>query len=97
MALSEICTAEMCRDLASEVLKLLTSGTSYIKKKAALASTRIVRKVPEKLDDFVEKLELLLEDRHHGVLIASLQLLHTVVSINPDTRQRFNKFVSPMV
>jgi AP-1 complex subunit gamma-1 len=82
MALSEICTAEMCRDLASEVLKLLQQGTidptkqgtSYIKKKAALASTRIVKKVPEKLDDFVEKVELLMEDRHHGVLIATLQL-----------------------
>ena len=49
-------------------------GTSYIKKKAALASTRIVKKVPEKLDDFVEKVEVLMEDRHHGVLIATLQL-----------------------
>ena len=75
MALSEVCTVEMCRELASEVLKLLSSGTSYIKKKAALASTRIVKKVPEKIDDFAEKLEALLEDRHHGVLIASLQLL----------------------
>lgn len=74
MALSEICTAEMCRELASEVLKLLATGTSYIKKKAALASTRIVKKVPEKLDDFVEKVEVLMEDRHHGVLIATLQL-----------------------
>ena len=72
MALSEICTAEMCRDLSTEVLKILSSGTSYIKKKAALASTRIVRKVPEKIDHFVEKVELLMEDRHHGVLIATL-------------------------
>lgn len=72
MALAEICTAEMCRELSVEVLKILTTGTSYIKKKAALASSRIVRKVPEKLDDFADKVEVLLEDRHHGVLIASL-------------------------
>lgn len=72
MALSEICTGEMCRDLSGEVLKLLSSGTSYIKKKAALASTRIVTKVPERTDDFAEKCEILMEDRHHGVLIATL-------------------------
>lgn len=47
-------------------------GTSYIKKKAALASTRIVRKVPEKIEEFADKVESLMEDRHHGVLIATL-------------------------
>ena len=52
MALSEICTAEMCRDLSGEVLKLMQNGTAYIKKKAALASTRIVSRVPEKVEDF---------------------------------------------
>ena len=72
MALAEICTGEMCLELSTEVLKLLSTGTSYIKKKAALASSRIVRKVPEKLDDFADKVEVLLEDRHHGVLIATL-------------------------
>jgi len=72
MALSEICTTEMCRELASEVLKLLTSGTSYIKKKAALACTRVITKVPEKIEDFAEKCELLMEDRHHGVLVGTL-------------------------
>lgn len=52
MALSEVCTSEMCRALAVEVLKLLQNGTAYIKKKAALASTRIVTRVPEKIDEF---------------------------------------------
>lgn len=74
MALSEICTQDMCRDLAFDVLKLLQNGTAYIKRKAALASTRIVTRVRERIEDFAQKLELLLEDRHHGVLVASLQL-----------------------
>lgn len=52
MALSEVCTSEMCRSLSGEVLKLLQNGTAYIKKKAALASTRIVTRVPEKIDEF---------------------------------------------
>lgn len=74
MSLSEICTTEMCRDLSTEVLKLMLSGTSYIKKKAALASCRVITKVPEKISDFADKCEILMEDRHHGVLIATLQL-----------------------
>jgi AP-1 complex subunit gamma-1 len=96
MALSEICTAEMCRDLSTEVLKLLSQGTSYIKKKAALASTRIVKRVPEKLDDFVEKVEVLMEDRHHGVLIATMQLCQHIIQINPEKKQKFVRFVAPM-
>ena len=66
IALSEICSADMCRELASEVAKLITTaGSSYIKKKALLAATRIIRKVPETAEEFVDKLEILLEDRHH--------------------------------
>lgn len=65
-SLAEICTADMCRELASEVAKLFTTSTNYIKKKAALAATRIIRKVPETIDLFEDKLESLLEERHHG-------------------------------
>lgn len=65
-ALSEICTADMCRELASEVAKQFTTATNYIKKKAALAATRIIRKVPETIDLFEDKIEALLEERHHG-------------------------------
>ena len=72
MALSEVCTSEMCRALAGDVLKLLQNGTAYIKKKAALASTRIVTRVPEKIEEFAAKVEILLDDRHHGVLVAAL-------------------------
>jgi len=97
MALSEICTADMCRDLAPDVLKLLQNGTAYIKKKAALASTRIITRVPEKIDDFAQKVELLLEDRHHGVLVATLQLCQHILTIQPDLKVRFTRFVGPMV
>jgi len=65
-ALSEITTADMCRELAPEVCKLLTSGNNYVKKKAALAATRIIRRVPELIDEFIEKITSLMEERHHG-------------------------------
>ncbi len=66
IALSEICTPQMLREVHPEVIKLLGSGTSYIKKKAALAATKIIKKVPELLEDYVDKMDSLMEDRHHG-------------------------------
>ena len=42
------------------------SSTVYIKKKAALAATRIIRKVPEKIDEYIDKIELLMEERQHS-------------------------------
>jgi Adaptin N terminal region. len=56
----------MCRELAPEVCKLMVSGNNYIKKKAALAATRIIRRVPELMDEFIDKIPRLMEERHHG-------------------------------
>ncbi len=58
----------MCKELAPEVCKLMMTGNNYIKKKAALAATRIVRRVPELIDEFTDKIPRLMEERHHGEL-----------------------------
>lgn len=81
-ALSEICTSDMCRDLASDVIRLMTQGpTTYIKKKAILAATRIVRKVPEKIDEFADKVEILLEERNNSLVITSLALVQEIIRL----------------
>ena len=33
IALSEVCTTEMCRELVQDVLKIMHSGSSFVKKK----------------------------------------------------------------
>ena len=65
-AISEISSADMCKDVAPEVAKLMVSGNNYIKKKSALAAVRIVKKVPELIDEFLDKITKLMEERHHG-------------------------------
>jgi AP-1 complex subunit gamma-1 len=79
MALSEICTAEMCRELVGDLLKIMKNGTSFVKKKAALAATKIIKKLPETCADFSEKVEVLMEDRHHGVLLSTLGLVEEIL------------------
>jgi AP-1 complex subunit gamma-1 len=44
----------MARDVAPEVAALLHSKNSYVRKKAALCSVRIVKKVPDLADEFVD-------------------------------------------
>ncbi|KAF0901588.1 hypothetical protein E2562_003559 [Oryza meyeriana var. granulata] len=73
-ALGNICSAEMARDLSPEVERLLQSREPNTKKKAALCSIRIVRKVPDLAENFMGSAVSLLKEKHHGVLISAVQL-----------------------
>lgn len=62
----------MSRDLFTQIETLLSTANPYIRRKAALCSMRICRKVPDLQEHFVEKAKLLLSDRNHGVLLCGL-------------------------
>jgi AP-1 complex subunit gamma-1 len=96
-ALGNICTAEMARDLAPEVEKLLHSNNSYIRKKAALCSVRIVRKVPDLVEYLTVPATGLLTDKHHGVLVAGVKLCTELCESNELALEHFRKHVSTMV
>jgi len=68
----------MCQELSSEVAKLMSIGSNYIKKKAALAATKIVRKIPNSIPTFADKVENLLSERNHGFFF--LLCLHSKCS-----------------
>jgi AP-1 complex subunit gamma-1 len=92
-ALGEICTADMCRDSAPEVVKLLSNNNPYIKKKAALAMSKIIRKCPELLETVAEKLNTLFEDKNHGVLISGLSLITQVFKQEPSYIEKYRKYL----
>lgn len=50
---------------------------------AALCCIRILRHLPEHVEDFMERIMGVLKDRHHGVLVAGVQLITAVVASNP--------------
>lgn len=96
-ALGNICTAEMARDLAPEVERLLHSSNSYLRKKAALCSVRIVRKVPDLVEYFTPSAAGLLSDKHHGVLLAGVRLVTELCLSNHAALEQFRKQTSVVI
>ncbi|KAF3596836.1 hypothetical protein DY000_02023538 [Brassica cretica] len=90
-ALGNICSAEMARDLAPEVERLIQFRDPNIRKKAALCSTRIVRKVPDLAENFINAASSLLKEKHHGVLITGVQLCYELCTINDEALEFFRK------
>uniref|UniRef100_A0A0D6R6I1 AP-1 complex subunit gamma n=1 Tax=Araucaria cunninghamii TaxID=56994 RepID=A0A0D6R6I1_ARACU len=96
-ALGNICSAEMARDLAPEVEKLLQSSNPNIRKKAALCSVRIIRKVPDLAENFMRPASALLSEKHHGVLIAGIQLCTELCKASIEALDHIRKYTKDLV
>ncbi|XP_010547880.1 PREDICTED: AP-1 complex subunit gamma-2 isoform X2 [Tarenaya hassleriana] len=90
-ALGNICSAEMARDLAPEVERLLQFRDPNIRKKAALCSVRIIRKVPDLAENFVNPAAALLKEKHHGVLMTGVQLCTELCKVSIEALEFFRK------
>uniref|UniRef100_A0A8C2Q1P6 AP-1 complex subunit gamma n=1 Tax=Cyprinus carpio TaxID=7962 RepID=A0A8C2Q1P6_CYPCA len=86
-------SAEMCRDLAPEIERLLRASHSYIKKKATLCAVHIIRKVPELAELFTPSARTLLSEKNHGVLHGAVVLITELCERNPDTLVQFRKVI----
>uniref|UniRef100_A0A8C1NBA3 AP-1 complex subunit gamma n=1 Tax=Cyprinus carpio TaxID=7962 RepID=A0A8C1NBA3_CYPCA len=72
-------SAEMCRDLAPEIERLLRASNSYIKKKATLCAVHIIRKVPELAELFTPSARSLLSEKNHGLVGYSQTKYHSLL------------------
>ncbi|PNT76447.1 hypothetical protein BRADI_1g48257v3 [Brachypodium distachyon] len=90
-ALGNICSAEMARDLAPEVERLLLSRDPNTKKKAALCSIRIVRKVPDLAENFMGSAAENIKEKHHGVLISVVQLCTELCKASKEALEYLRK------
>lgn len=97
VAIGNLATQDMARDLASDVEKLLRSNNSYLRKKAALATIRLLKKEPDLIEHMSERIISLLKDRAHGVLITGLQLMIDVLDLLPDWKSELVKLVPSLV
>lgn len=86
-ALGNICSAEMAKDLCTEVEKHFSNANTYIKKKAILCSIKLVHKVPELQEHFSDKIKhLITTERHHGVLLSAIRLMTEFCKLNEHLR-----------
>ncbi|KAK9362622.1 adaptin N terminal region-domain-containing protein [Lipomyces starkeyi] len=95
--LGNIASQEMARDLFTDVEKLVVTQNPYLRKKAALCAMRIIRKVPELEERFVDKAKSLLGDHHHGVLICGMTLVYDLCVEQPDLIPQFRQFIPSLV
>jgi AP-1 complex subunit gamma-1 len=82
--LGNISSPEMARDLCGDLEKLLGSSNTYIRKKAALCALRIIKKVPDLMENFIARAKSLLNERNHGVLLTGITLLTEMCLQDPE-------------
>eukprot|EP00795_Rhopilema_esculentum_P001181 gene1181-15541_t len=92
-----ICSAEMSRDLAGEIEKLLKGANAHVKKKACLCATRIVRKVPELMEMFIPLTRNLISDNNHGVQLTGLVLISEMCNMNQDVIPHFRRLAPNLI
>lgn len=96
-AVGNIASADMARDLVMDVDRHLRSDNEHLRKKAALAAIRVFTKVPDLVEDFTESILGLLRAKHHGVLLAGVQLITEVVLLDTENLKTFSTLVPKLV
>lgn len=96
-SIGNIASPEICRDLSPEVEKLMVGSNPFVAKKAALCSIRILRKCPELVDTYVERVGTLLGSRNHAVLLTSLKLMREMCIVEPTMVEQLRRHVSTLI
>ncbi|KAJ1967848.1 clathrin associated protein complex large subunit [Dispira parvispora] len=95
--LGNIASVEVATDLVDEVERLMESPNTYIRKKAALCALRIVRKVPDLRDSFVEKAKQHLVDKNPGVLLSGIALASELCLTCDEAMAEYRMLVPKLV
>ena len=67
-----------------------------LKKKAALALTKVVKSCPELIETVEGNLSTIFEDKNHGELLAGLALVEQVFKAEPKTVKKYKRYLSSL-
>ncbi|KAJ1667980.1 clathrin associated protein complex large subunit [Coemansia sp. RSA 1813] len=95
--MSCVASTGVANDLMDEVQRLMDSSRSYIRKKAALAAVRVVRRDPELCAPFLERVRSLLGNKHHGVQLAAVALMTELCNHSQEALDEGRKLVPVLV
>ena len=96
-SIGNIASPEICRDLSPEVEKLMVGSNPFVAKKAALCSIRILRKCPELVDTYIDRVGTLLGSRNHAVLLTSLKLMREMCLVDPAMIEQLRRHTSTLI
>ena len=75
----------------------MKSPNPFIKKKAALACSNIIRKCPDPTQSFIDKIHTYFEDKNHGVLLCRASLAFHVLKAKPRWIKKLSKYLPTIV
>lgn len=73
--LAAIASPEMARDLTHDIERLIASSNTFLRKKAILCAFRMIRRVPELIEEYLPKCSQFLNDKNHGILVSTITLV----------------------
>ncbi|ELR18756.1 adaptin subfamily protein [Acanthamoeba castellanii str. Neff] len=81
--LANICTPDLARDLAADIVAILNSSRAYLRKKGILVLYKIFLKFPEALRPSFPRLKDRLEDTDQSVISAAVNVICELARKNP--------------
>ncbi|KAH9577515.1 Clathrin adaptor [Trypanosoma melophagium] len=88
---ANIASEVMARDMLDEISKLVTSENAYLGKKACLAAIRIVKKIPDYAEIFLESFSNLFLERTPSVLLCAVTLVNECLQL-PQGKPFLSKY-----
>ena len=95
--LANIGSTELCRSLAADVQKVLAIDDPFLRKRAAMAVIRIVKKLPEFTETFQPHVHLLLNDPSHSVVLSGIGMVVEMLKAQPELASTWAKFTPAFV
>lgn len=97
VAIAEISTSDMCKSVYLEVKKQMNNSSNLVKTKACLAALRIIKQMPESIDDFLETLDNLIYEKSQPVMMACVTFMIEICRYDLKYSQKLKKYVSNLV
>lgn len=91
-AIANTASADMCRELATDILSLLSKSKSSVMPRAALAACRVLVKCPELLEDYLPIATTFVDERNTQLLGTGLSLIITILKLDPGKADHFATF-----
>jgi hypothetical protein len=86
---------EVCRAVATPVQKLFNASTPSVVKASGMATVRIIRTNPDLSDSYKNSVQTLLNHPVHGVVIAGINLVMTMIQFEPKLAKSWSQFAIP--